>query len=154
MRAKSAGILLYRFKDGKIQFLVCHTGGPYGRRSDKDSWSIPKGGIEEGEDTLDAATRELKEETGIGSDEYGDLFYLGVAKQSRKDVYAYGAKFLSDDDDPNIVSNMTNIEWPRGSGKTIRVPEIDRGEFVSEKVAKYRLIRGQKDLIDLLIKKI
>lgn len=32
------------------------------------AWQMPQGGIDEGEDPLDAALRELKEETGIGRD--------------------------------------------------------------------------------------
>jgi len=153
MRAKSAGILLYRFRDDNLEFLVCHVGGPYGRGPDKDRWSIPKGKIEAGEDQLEAAKRELLEETGISDLNYDNLINLGVARQSRKDVFAWGARYLAPDD-PIIVSNLTTIEWPRGSGTMIQVPEIDRGEFVSAEVAKFRLIVGQKDLVDRLIKKL
>ncbi len=35
-----------------------------------DSWSLPKGHIEEGEQKIDAAIREIKEESGIGGLEY------------------------------------------------------------------------------------
>jgi len=31
----------------------------------KDSWSLPKGGVDPGEEPLDAAKREIREETGI-----------------------------------------------------------------------------------------
>ena len=33
-----------------------------------NSWSLPKGHVETGETTLEAAIREIKEETGIPSD--------------------------------------------------------------------------------------
>ena len=43
--------------------------GPDGRvvlvRQHGNSWSFPKGAVEEGESLLDAATREIEEETGI-----------------------------------------------------------------------------------------
>jgi 8-oxo-dGTP diphosphatase len=39
-----------------------------------NSWSFPKGGVEEGESLLEAATREIEEETGIKNLEYkGEL---------------------------------------------------------------------------------
>lgn len=150
MRAKSAGLLLYRIRDGQIEILVCHTGGPYGRGPDKDRWSLPKGKIEEGENYLETAKRETQEETGIDESMYDNIFYVGMARQSRKDVYVYAARYLPLDD-PIIVSSLTRMEWPRKSGQYIEVPEVDRGEFVPPEVAKYRLIRGQKNLVDLFI---
>lgn len=36
--------------------------------SDQPAWQMPQGGIDMGEAPLDAALRELREETGIGSD--------------------------------------------------------------------------------------
>lgn len=39
-----------------------------------NSWSFPKGGIDDGETTLGAARREIKEETGLGE---ADLAYKG-----------------------------------------------------------------------------
>ena len=41
--------------------------------SQKNSWSLPKGHIEAGETIFDAATREIKEETGITTD---DLIFI------------------------------------------------------------------------------
>jgi predicted NUDIX family NTP pyrophosphohydrolase len=149
MRARSAGILLYRLQNGVLRYFVCHPGGPYGKGADKDKWSIPKGKIESNETELEAAKRELQEETGITSDSYDELEYLGIAKQSKKDVEVFAARYIPSDD-PVVVSNTTLIEWPRKSGTMIEIPEIDRGEFVSAEVAKYRLTKGQKEMIDLL----
>jgi predicted NUDIX family NTP pyrophosphohydrolase len=42
---KSAGILIYRKKNGKIQIFLVHPGGPFWKNKDLNSWSIPKGEI-------------------------------------------------------------------------------------------------------------
>ena len=63
---RSSGILLYRDRDGTTEFLLVHPGGPYWARKDEGAWSIPKGGIEEDEDSRTAALRELDEELGPG----------------------------------------------------------------------------------------
>ena len=52
-----------------------HLGGPYWRRKDDGAWSIPKGEMDAGEDTGDAARREFMEE--LGSSLVGLLQPLG-----------------------------------------------------------------------------
>ncbi len=53
MKESAGGII--KGPDGRI-VLVCQHG---------NSWSFPKGGVEEGETLLQAAIREIEEETGI-----------------------------------------------------------------------------------------
>ncbi len=55
-----AGVMLLN-RDGRV-FV--------GQRLDStlEAWQMPQGGIDPGEDALDAATRELREETGITAD--------------------------------------------------------------------------------------
>src|SRR5438876_11709023 len=61
---RSAGLLLYRVRDGTLEVLLVHPGGPFWKRKDLAAWSIPKGEFEPGEDPLEAARREFAEETG------------------------------------------------------------------------------------------
>ena len=61
----SAGLLMYRFREGKLQVLLAHPGGPLFKKKDEGDWTIPKGEVEAGEDLLETAKREFKEETGV-----------------------------------------------------------------------------------------
>src|SRR6185503_9146581 len=61
---RSAGILLWRRRDGHLEVLLGHPGGPLFARKDADTWSVLKGEIEPGEDPLHVARREFEEETG------------------------------------------------------------------------------------------
>ncbi|RZJ24996.1 MAG: NUDIX domain-containing protein, partial [Flavobacterium sp.] len=65
---QSAGILMYKFVDGKIEFLLAHPGGPFWKNKDLGAWTIPKGEIAADENPLDAAVREFEEETGTRPD--------------------------------------------------------------------------------------
>ena len=67
--ASSAGILMYRWAGADLEVLLVHPGGPYWRKRDEGSWSIPKGEIADGEDVEVAARREFMEETGVRSRE-------------------------------------------------------------------------------------
>jgi predicted NUDIX family NTP pyrophosphohydrolase len=106
---KSAGILLYRFHTNGPEVLLVHPGGPFWAKKDLSAWSIPKGEFAAGEDPLDAAKRELEEETGIRAE--GNFIELTPVKQkSGKLVYAWA---LQKDIDPvAIKSNSFEIEWP------------------------------------------
>ena len=53
-----------RVKDG-VEVLLAHPGGPFWQDREEGAWTIPKGGIHEGEPPLDTALREFQEETGF-----------------------------------------------------------------------------------------
>ncbi len=75
----SAGLLMYRVKDGALQVALAHPGGPFFQAKDDGSWTIPKGEIEPGEDILETAKREFAEETGFLS--VGSFIELAPIKQ-------------------------------------------------------------------------
>ncbi len=147
MPKHSAGILLYRFKEGDLEVFLVHPGGPFWARKDRAAWSIPKGEYEEGEDPLEASKRELAEETGI--ELHSPLIDLGELRQpGGKIVRAWAA---SQDCNPSgIRSNTFTMEWPPKSGKLQEFPEIDRGVWYSTGVAKSKLHKGQVGFIDKL----
>ena len=67
MPKQTAGLLLHRRRRADIEIFLVHPGGPFWAKKDIAGWSIPKGEFTTGEDPLQAAQRELKEETGLGA---------------------------------------------------------------------------------------
>ena len=142
----SAGILLFRFVKGTSEVLLVHPGGPFWIRKDIGAWSIPKGGAEEGESMLDAAKRELEEETGIKTD--GEFIELGPVKQGNKIIYAWAFRLNTE---PEFrISNLFELEWPPKSGILKSFPEIDKAEWFNLEEAKIKINRGQIPLIEEL----
>ena len=75
----SAGILMYRFREQRLEVFLVHPGGPFWAHKDDGAWSIPKGELQAGEDPLEAARREFFEETGL---RVGRLESLGRIEHS------------------------------------------------------------------------
>lgn len=130
---KSAGILVYRYQNKKLEVLLCHMGGPYWTGIDKGGWSLPKGELKN-EKAIDAAIREFQEETGFII-EKENLRFLGTKKQpSRKLVVVFCG---TGDYDPSLFfSNTFKKEWPKGSGKIVEFPEMDKVEWIEIQDAK------------------
>jgi len=61
----SAGLLLHRVRDGVVEVLIGHPGGPFWARKDDGAWSIPKGEYVDDEDPWETAQREFEEEVGL-----------------------------------------------------------------------------------------
>src|ERR1700744_5037069 len=78
---RSSGILLYRDgAGGRTEFLLVHPGGPYWARRDDGAWSIPKGGIEEDEDSRSPALDEALGPAAPSLDP-DELIELGSVRQ-------------------------------------------------------------------------
>jgi len=143
----SAGLLMYRIKDGAIQVLLAHPGGPYFAKKDDESWSIPKGEPGPDEDLFLTAQREFEEETGLKP--AGPFVALQPVKQKGgKVVHAWACE--GDCDPTTIRSNMFTMEWPPKSGQQQTFPEIDRAEFFDLATARRKIKSGQVGLIDEL----
>ncbi len=148
MAQQSAGLLLYRRRDGRIEVFLVHPGGPFWARKDAHAWSIPKGELDSGEDALAAAKREFREETGLEPGA-GPFVALAPCKQSGgKRVQAWAAE--GDCDAAAVRSNSFEMEWPPRSGRMQSFPEVDRAAWVPLAEAKGRLHKGQAPLIDQL----
>ena len=147
MPTHSAGLLLYRMRDGALEVLLAHPGGPYWQRKDRGSWSIPKGEASEGEELLAAARREFQEETGATAD--GPALALGhVRMKSGKLVHAWAVE--GDFDIARLCSNTFELEWPRGSGVHRSFPEVDRAAWFTLDEARRHILPAQAPLLDTL----
>jgi predicted NUDIX family NTP pyrophosphohydrolase len=148
---RSAGILLFRRRGSEPELLLVHPGGPFWKNKDLGAWSIPKGEYLEGEDPLVAARREFEEETGARPQ--GDCVPLGELTQpGRKIVTAFA---LEGDFDPTTLRSSTfELEWPPKSRRKATFPEVDRAQWFSPAEARQRILQGQSEFIDRLLRAI
>ena len=147
----SAGIPMYRVRDGRVEVLLAHPGGPWWRRKDAGAWTSPKGGVMEDETPLAAARREFAEELGFEPPE--EVIALEPLKQpSRKLVHAWAVE--GDWDPSKLRSNAFELEWPPRSGRMQSFPEVDRAAWFPIEEARVKLLRGQAPFLDQLLAKL
>lgn len=150
----SGGILLYRWRDGRLEVLLAHPGGPFWQRKDHGAWSIPKGIADAEEDFLAVALREFAEETSfdvaaVARDPSRPPLALGSARlRSGKVVHAWAVE--GDLDAAAARSNEFDLQWPPRTGRTISIPEVDRVEWFALAEARRRIHPGQAPLLDRL----
>jgi predicted NUDIX family NTP pyrophosphohydrolase len=131
-----------------IQVYLVHPGGPYFQN--KDVWGIAKGLIEDGEDEVTAARREFSEETGFPAPR--DLSELGTVTTHRgKVIHAFAGEWTHPGDPPEVNSNTCPVEWPRGSGTWIDIPEVDDGRFFDLEEARGKMHGCQDEFLDRLV---
>jgi predicted NUDIX family NTP pyrophosphohydrolase len=135
---------MFRRREGKLEVLLAHPGGPYWRGKDDGAWTIPKGEVGPGEELLAAAKREFEEETGVKP--VGEFIPLTAVKQKAgKTVHAWA--FEGDCDPAALVSNSYKVEWPPKSGAWVSFPEIDRAAFFEPGAARVKINAAQAGFI-------
>jgi predicted NUDIX family NTP pyrophosphohydrolase len=139
-RKQSAGLLLFRRRAGSLEVLLVHPGGPFWARKDDGAWSIPKGEIDDDEDPLTAARREVEEETGARPS--GPFISLAPLHQSGgKIVHVWAV--ASEFDPSSLTSNLFEMEWPPKSGKRRSFPEVDRADWFDLATASRKILASQ-----------
>lgn len=147
MPLPSAGILLFREREGEVQVLLIKPGGPFWRNKDEGAWMIPKGAIEPGEDAADAAVREFEEETGAPLNVVP--FRLCTIKQAGGkvvEVFAAEGEF----DPATIASNEFQMEWPPRSGEMQSFPEAEEARWMTLPEARQMMLPSQLPILDAL----
>ena len=143
----SAGILLFRQRDGAIEVLLIKPGGPFWRNKDAGAWMIPKGKIETGEVPAEAALREFAEETGTSLTSFP--FPLATVRQAGgKIVEAFAIE--GDLDPAAICSNEFELEWPPRSGRRQCFPEVAEARWMRLAQAREMMLASQLPLLDAL----
>jgi predicted NUDIX family NTP pyrophosphohydrolase len=143
----SAGLLLFRCSGKGLEVFLAHPGGPFWSGRDLGAWTVPKGLVEDGEDPLATAVREFEEETAIHPEE--PFVPLGsVCQKAGKLVHAWA--WEGEADPHQVRSNSMRAEWPRGSGRWLTFPEVDRCEWFDARSARHKINPAQAELIDRL----
>jgi predicted NUDIX family NTP pyrophosphohydrolase len=147
----SAGLLLYRWRSGRLEVLLVHPGGPFWTRRDDGSWTIPKGELAGDEDPLAAARREFAEETGA-TPEGVPIRLIPIRQPGGKFVHAWAVE--GDLDPDGIRSNTFSLEWPPGSGEQREFPEVDRAAWFPLEAAARKILKGQVPLLEQIQRKL
>lgn len=134
-REKSCGALVFRITpSGQKEFLfIKHRHGTH--------WSFPKGHMEEGENEVQTALREVKEETGLDIDLVGD-FRQSVEYFPKPNVKKQVVYFLGHARNDHVVRQEEEI------GETRWVSLEDAYNFVSFRNDKNLITKAKKQLLD------
>ena len=143
----SAGILLFRRQAGETEVLLVKPGGPFWRNKDAGAWMIPKGMVEPGETSVEAALREFEEEVGVKI--AAVPFPLGRVRQAGgKPVEAFAVE--GDLDCTSITSINFEMEWPPRSGARQSFPEVEEARWMTLNDARSLMLPSQLPILDAL----
>jgi 8-oxo-dGTP pyrophosphatase MutT (NUDIX family) len=135
---------IYLFNTGMKKFLVCHA-----TNSRWNSWSIPKGLRDAGENSFEAAVRELQEETGIEIEKLHVLKKQALPPVNYRKQKKMLESFL-------IVTNTDLEGYPFvcTSHTEKSIPEVDRWKWITPEQMMTLLHESQTanyELINALI---
>ena len=145
MAETSYGILMYRRREGRLEVLLIHPGGPFWKNKDDGAWSIPKGGANAGEEPLQCARREFEEELGCCPPQ-SLIDFSPIRQKGGKVVHAWACE--GDFDPANLESNVFQMEWPPKSGKHAEFPEVDRCAWFDLRTARVKINAAQAAFLD------
>ena len=136
-REFSAGGVVFKKENDRVFVLMINPKGRnYGPA--EDYWSFPKGHIEKGETPEQAATREIKEETGI----------ISYAKKKLEDI-KYTFKWGED----NVFKIVSYYLMGYVSGEPAPNMEVANVEWVEISEAEQRLkFKGDKEVFNQAMK--
>jgi putative (di)nucleoside polyphosphate hydrolase len=127
MKLISAGTIIH----DNNSLLVCHV-------TDKPYWDIPKGLIENNEDPLDAAMRELYEETGIDNRDLKNykVKILGLVPYlNNKDLYLFDITLTDNYPDTNEMICKSTFHYDYDF---VEYPEVDCFKYIERRyIDKY-----------------
>lgn len=131
MKTVSAGVLMF---DSQDRILLGHATG-------NAHWDIPKGKIEEGEDPIDAALREVWEETGIVLQKE-DLIDLGRFKYTpKKDLHLFCVCSM----DWSMLNEVGHLKCQSFTEKGF--PEMDAYTMAGYGAAKHLVATSMRDTL-------
>lgn len=142
---------MFRVRDGELEFLLAHPGGPFWKQRDDGAWTIPKGELQPGEEPMSAARREFEEEIGV-KPQGAFIELTPILQKSGKLVRAWA--FEGDFDPAAVRSNTFRVEWPPQSGRFESHPEVDRVDFFRLDAAKRKINPAQAPLLEELSRRL
>ncbi|MFW6081295.1 MAG: NUDIX domain-containing protein [Desulfosalsimonas sp.] len=149
MTPTSAGLLMYRKKQGRVQVLLVHPGGPFWKNKDAGAWSIPKGEYDpQREEPMAAARREFEEELGFPPFMENPVELGEIRLKSGKRIRAWA--FEGDCDPAAVRCNTFSMQWPPKSTVIKEFYEVDRAEWFDLDRARDKINPGQAGFVDAL----
>lgn len=118
----SSGAVLYKKENNKIKFLLV-----YSKRNSE--WGFPKGHIEKGETEIEAAKREIFEETGIklNNDDFDKTFRFSDTYKIKGTLPSTKGKII----DKTSVYYLAGVKNSRDNKKLFANEEIGEMKWMS-----------------------